>query len=164
MHDLAECATGFGVACVGAAGPWYGIFKQHDHVQKRRALGVATEDVTATDTADRTDQPGPTECMHDLGQMMGGDAVFFADFVHGYLPGRIFGQFYQGVNCQTAGNLQIQYPSLRICHRRLSGSQADARAFALAISLDVSNFALFYNSHALLMTNLFYVKSISSWI
>ena len=72
-------------------GAW--LFEQLDHVEQRRAPRIAGELIAAAGAAHRAHQPGAAHHVHDLGQVVTGDAVFLADVGDRQLLALARGQF-----------------------------------------------------------------------
>lgn len=58
------------------------ILEQLDDVEQRGSARIAAELISAAGATDRPNERGPAEHVHDLGEMMIGNAVFGPDLAH----------------------------------------------------------------------------------
>ena len=90
------------------------VFEQLGHVQQRCSPCIAGELISATRAANRADQAGTAHDVHDLRQMVTGDAVFLADFGDGKLTAFARGQFQNREDGKPGRNLQPHDIAIRM--------------------------------------------------
>jgi hypothetical protein len=106
---LGRCIGGRGVLLNGAQ-----ILKQLGHIQQRRSPCIAGKLISATGAANRADEAGTAHDVHDLRQMVTGDAVLIANFCDGKLAAFARGQFENREDGQPGRNLQSHNIVIRV--------------------------------------------------